>query len=170
MKDFFEFIFTKKIPSQQRFAYFKNEDELDSVKTVTARKEIIRSEWCSLLRRYVDLIMSKVTQDGVYICVDRSSKEMVQEIARYIHQSMFYGKSFLVYQEAQTGATITAIIPSVACLVHDIQYRLNKNKGNIKYYKDKGKAKRKQKLMEKPIQSVDSDDEDKENNGGGEVL
>jgi hypothetical protein len=54
--------------------------------------------------------------------------------------------------------------------VHDIQYRLNKNKGNIKYYKVKGKAKRKQKLMENPIQSVDSDDEDKENNGGGEVL
>jgi hypothetical protein len=129
-----------------------------------ARKEVIRSEWCTLLRKFVDHIMAKVTKDGVYICQDKSSKEMVQEIARFIHQSIFYGKSFLVYQEAQSGESISAIIPSVACLVHDIQYRLNKNKGNLKYYKTKGRSKRKQKLMEKPIQSEDSDD------GGGEVL
>ena len=178
LKDFFEFIFAKKIPSKNRSTYFKNENELDSVKKVTAKKELIRSEWCTFIRKYVDYIMAKVTQDGKHICRDRNSSEIIQEIADFVHRSMFYSKSFLVYQES--GSEVFSVsIPPVSSILHDIKRRMSKNKGNLKYYELKGKLKRKQNNKERSKQGSDTDESDKENeiniinnnnNSGGDVL
>jgi len=167
-------MFAKKIPSKDRYAYFSNENESDAVKNVTAKKEIIRTEWCTFIRKYVEYIMSKVTQDGKYICNDKTSSEIVQEIANFVHQSMFFGKSFLVYQEEGGREMISVGIPPVGCILHDIKRRMSKNKGNLKYYELKGKIKLQQKNKErrsKPGSDSEEEDEIKTiSNNGGDVL
>jgi len=86
-------MFAKQIASKDRNAYFSNENIADDVKRKTARKEVIRSEWCSFMRRFVEFIMSKVTDDisGNLTCIiDKTVKEIYAEIALFLSISPYF--------------------------------------------------------------------------------
>jgi hypothetical protein len=72
IKEYFDFIFAKQIASkEEKYAFFIDEKNIpDNVKEETAKKELIRAEWCSFMRRYVDFVMTKVTDDnGNHTCI-----------------------------------------------------------------------------------------------------
>ena len=51
-------------------------------------------------------------------------------------------------------------IPPMDWILCDVKLRICKNKGNIKYYEEKGKKKRKEKKQRKTSDDDDSDEDD----------
>jgi len=165
IKDYLDYIFAKQIASKERHGYFCDESIADAIKKQTAKKELIRSEWCSLMRRFVDFVMSTVTDDhGNHTCMDKSVKEIHRESAMFVHQSIFHGKTWLVYQDPNTQRELfREIIPSIDVILRDIRSRTSKNKGNIKYYIESKKKKNKMNKNPSSFVSDDEEDDDKEN-------
>jgi hypothetical protein len=164
LKDFFEFIFFKKIPSCKRKSYYSDENISDSAKKQTAKRELIRGEWCVGIRGFVECIMKKVTtEDGTNICSDKNDKQILEEIATFVHLTLFYGKSFLIYKDSGNGGDVIVSIPPMDWILRDMKLRISKNKGNIKYYEEKGKKKRNEKKQRKTSDDDDSEEEDGQN-------
>ena len=161
IKEYFDYMFTKQIASKDRLAYFNDTGISDSVKEITAKKEMIRSEWCTFVRNYVDFIVGKVTdkQSGKCICLDKTLNDIYKDIATFLQKSMFYGKALLIHEDSGDST----IIPSTSFILHDIRSRVNKNKGNIKYYNAK-------KLSNKNERKKKKNDSEDDEDGDGEVL
>ena len=154
-------MFAKQIASKDRHAYFSNENIADDVKRKTARKEVIRSEWCSFMRRFVEFIMSKVTDDnGTHLCIDKTVKEIYPEVALFVHQSLFHGKTWLTYKDTAKNHEFKTLVPSTDIILRDIKERTAKNKGNVKYYIEKVKNNKKNKHNKNNTSSFVSEDEE----------
>jgi hypothetical protein len=125
--------------------------------------------------------MSKATDDtnGAPLCMDKTTKEIyAEEIALFVHQSLFHGKTWVVYKEPiKGGGLFKILVPTTSMILKDIITRTTKNKGNVEYYgkkvmKNKKKIRKNQSSF---VSEDDEDDEDKEKGerriiGDGEVL
>ena len=179
IRNYLEFMFTKQIPSKDKLAYFENDVISDAVKKQTAFKETIRKEWCDLVRRYVAFIVETVTdkQTRKWMCSDRTLNEMYLEIAKFLNQSMFYGKTLLVHKDYSGSILGSVNFPSTSCILRDIKSRVCKNKGNFKHYHSVVKVSRRiKKKHSSSFESEEEEDEYKETtstshiNSDGEVL
>lgn len=171
IRNYFEFIFTKQIPAKDRLAYFVNDVISDAVKKQTAFKQTVRKEWCDFIRNYVNFIVHIATDkpSGKWLCTDKSLNDMYVEIAKFVHQSMFYGKSLLVHKD-YSGSTLGCVsFPSTSCILREIKSRVCKNKGNFKHYHDVVKVARRKKKKH-PSSSDESEEEKDEDKDDGEVL
>jgi hypothetical protein len=72
----------------------------------------------------------KVTDDnGNHTCIiDKTVKEIYTEIAVFVNQTIFHGKTWLVSKESITQKELfKELIPSIACILRDISSRSTKN-------------------------------------------
>jgi len=165
-------MFAKQIASKDRHAYFSNENIADDVKRKTAKKEVIRSEWCSFMRRFVEFIMSKVTDNisGNLTCIDKTIKEIYAEIALFVNQSLFHGKTWLTYKDTAKNHEFKTLVPSTDIILRDMKERIAKNKGNVKYYIEKVKNKKKQIKNTSSFVSEDEEEDDVNNKENEERI
>jgi hypothetical protein len=168
IKDYIDLIFTKKLPSQERSAYFNNVEISDKEKKETAQKEITRQEWCDLKRRFLYFIEEKVAVDGVHVC-DKPLVEIHQEIALYFHRYIFQAKAHLVYfDETQNSEILKVNIPTAAWISHEVKDQAIKNGSNSVYYKT-AKEKKKNKKVKKSSNNKSSKPSGEEFNDGEEA-
>ena len=97
---------------------------------------------------------------GNLTCIDKTVKEINAEIALFVHQSLFHGKTWVTYKDtAKNHHEFKTLVPSTCIILRDIKERTAKNKGNLKYYTEKVKNKKKQNKNTSSCVSEDEEDD-----------